>query len=247
MRDLSRRAAMETMLLASVGLTLTRLSNVEAQTAAAPHAFAGQHQPRPLPFDPARLNGMSAKLITSHWENNYGGAVKALNVVEQRLLTMLGEKDLPPYVYGDLKREELLRTGSVVLHEYYFANLGGDGKPGGEVLNAITHAFASHEQWETECKRTANALGGGAGWVIFASNLHTGALHNYWSWDHMHNAPTGVPLLVLDMYEHAYHLDYGAAAAKYVDAFMQNVPWEEVNRRFLKAQKALAALKAAVP
>ena len=244
MSDISRRAAMETMLLASAGLTLTTRVNAEAQTAAVPQAFAGQHQPRPLPFDPTRLKGISAKLITSHWENNYSGAVKALNVVEQRLLTMLGDKDLPPYVYGDLKREELLRTGSVVLHEDYFANLGGDGKPGGEVLTAITQAFASHEQWETEFKRTANALGGGAGWVICAYNLHTGALHNYWSWDHMHNAPTGVPLLVLDMYEHAYHMDYGAAAAKYVDTFMQNVHWEEVNRRYLKAQKALAALKA---
>jgi len=82
-----------------------------------------------LPFDPTRLKGISEKLINSHWENNYSGAVMALNVVEQRLATMLGDKDLPVYVYGDLKREELLRTGSVVLHEHYFANLGGDGKP----------------------------------------------------------------------------------------------------------------------
>ena len=59
----------------------------------------------------------------------------------------------------------------------------------------------------------------------------------------MHNAPTGVPLLVLDMYEHAYHMDYGAAAAKYVDAFMQNVHWEEINRRYTNEQKAAAALK----
>ena len=96
MKDIARREAMETMLLASAGLTLTSLRNVEAQTAAAPPAFAGQHQPRPLPFDPARLNGLSVKLITSHWENNYGGAVKALNVVEQRLMTMLGDKDSHP-------------------------------------------------------------------------------------------------------------------------------------------------------
>src|SRR6266850_1789831 len=74
--------------------------------------------------------------------------------------------------------------------------------------------------------------------VIFAHNLHTGELHTYWSWDHMHNAPAGLPLLVLDMYEHAYHMDYGAAAAKYVDAFMQNVNWEEVNRRAEAAVKA---------
>lgn len=103
--------------------------------------------------------------------------------------------------------------------------MGGDGKPGGDVLNAIKQAFVSYDQWEAEFKRTGNALGGGSGWVIFAHNLHTGELHNYWSWDHMHNAPTGLPLLVLDMYEHAYQMDYGAAAAKYVDAFMQNANW----------------------
>ena len=164
MRDISRREAMETMLLASAGLTLTTLVNAEAQPAAVPNAFAGQHQPRPLPFDPTRLKGISAKLITSHWENNYSGAVKALNVVEQRLVTMRGDTDLPAYVYGDLKREELLRTGSVVLHEYYFANLGGDGKPSGDVINAIKQAFVSYDQWEAEFKRTGNALGGGSGW-----------------------------------------------------------------------------------
>jgi superoxide dismutase, Fe-Mn family len=243
MRDISRREAMGTMLLASAGLKLTGLANAEAQTAAAPRAFAGQYQPKPLPFDSAKLKGISEKLIKSHWENNYSGAVNALNVVEQRLATMLGDKDLPPYVYGDLKREELVRTGSVVLHEHYFANLGGDGKPGGDVLNAIKQAFTSYDQWEAEFKRTGNALGGGSGWVIFAYNLHTGELHNYWSWDHMHNVPTGLPLVVLDMYEHAYHMDYGAAAAKYVDAFMQNANWEEVNRRYLKAQKVVTALK----
>ena len=62
-------------------------------------------------------------------------------------------------------------------------------------------------------------------------NLYNGELHNYWAADHAHNAPFSVPLLIMDMYEHAYQMDYGAAAAKYIDAFMQNVNWEEVNRR----------------
>jgi Fe-Mn family superoxide dismutase len=207
----------------------------EAQAA---RAFRGQHQPKPLPFDPAKLNGLSEKLIRSHWENNYGGAVKALNAVEQRLEAMLRDKDLPPYVYGDLKREELVRTGSVVLHENYFANLGGDGKAAGRVLDLIKQWFGGYEQWEAEFKRTANALAGGPGWVILTYNMHNGEVHNYWAWDHMHNAPMGRPLLVLDMYEHAYHMDYGAAAAKYVDAFMRNVNWEEVNRRAGAAVKA---------
>src|SRR5215470_11234825 len=129
MKQLSRREAMGTIITAGAGVTLAGITESAAQTPATP-AFRGQHQPKPLPFDAAKLKGISEKLIKSHWENNYGGAVKALNVVEQRLAAMLSDKDLPAYVYGDLKREELVRTGSVVLHEHYFANLGGDGKAG---------------------------------------------------------------------------------------------------------------------
>jgi len=236
--NVSRREAIQTFIASGAALTSSTSTNAETR------AFAGLHQPKPLPFDPAKLNGLSEKLIRSHHENNYTGAVRALNVVEQRLAAMLADKDLPAYVYGDIKREELVRTGSVVLHEIYFGSLGGDGKAGSEVLSAIKQAFGTFEQWEAEFKRTGNALGGGSGWVILALNLHTNELHNYWSWDHMHNAPFSLPLLTLDMYEHAYHMDFGAAAARYVDAFMQNVNWETVNRRFAGAQKALAALKA---
>ena len=242
MKDISRRKAIETIAAGGAGLALSSLT-AEAQTSNAAQgtrAFRGLHQPKPLPFDPAKLKGLSEKLIRSHWENNYGGSVKALNAVEQRLDAMMREKELPAYIYGDLKREELHRTGSVVLHEHYFGNLGGDNKPGGEAVDTIKQWFGSYEQWEAEFKKTANALGGGSGWAMLTFNLHTGEIHNYWAWDHMHNAPTGRPLLVLDMYEHSYHMDYGAAAAKYVDAFMQNVNWEEVNRRLVGARKMAA-------
>ncbi len=243
---ISRREAMETIMAGGAGLALTGLSEAQTPTvspATPAKVFAGTHQPKPLPFDPAKLKGISEKLIRSHHENNYTGAVGALNAVEKRLAAMLADKDLPGYIYADLKREELVRTGSVVLHELYFANLGGDGKPGGDVLGALKTAWGSVEQWEAEFRKTAAGLAGGSGWVILALNFHTGELHNYWSWDHMHNAPFSRPLLALDMYEHAYHMDYGSAAAKYIDAFMQNANWEEVNRRFVGAQKAAAALR----
>src|SRR5215470_10471567 len=249
----TRREAIKGIALGSAGIAVSGYAgsaanaNTRSEENAIPiqasRAFRGEHQPKALPFDPAKLKGLSEKLIRSHHENNYSGDVRALNVVEQRLEAMMKDKDLPAYIYGDLKREELVRTGSLTLHEIYFANLGGDGKAAGDVLEAIRKSFDSYEQWEAEFKRTGNALGGGSGWVIFALNFHTGELHNYWSWDHMHNAPFSRPLLVLDMYEHAYHMDYGAAAAKYVDAFMQNVNWEEVNRRFTNSQKALATLR----
>lgn len=257
MKNVSRREALTSLAVGGAGGALMNLAGVKTVSATegagglqgqppgtpqvSARAFRGQHQPKPLMFDPAKLKGLSERLIRSHWENNYGGAVKALNAVEQRLAAMLREADTPAYMYGDLKREELVRTGSVVLHEYYFDNLGGDGKAGGKALDLVKQWFGSYEQWEAEFKKTANALSGGSGWVILSYNLHNGEVHNYWAWDHMHNAPTGMPLLVLDMYEHAYHMDYGAAAAKYVDAFMQNVNWEEVDRRLTGARKMAAS------
>src|SRR5882672_99333 len=164
MKDLSRRDAMLRIAGGGAGLALSLNGNVlahgegleaegeQASTTQAmtTRAFRGQHQPKLLPFDAAKLKGISEKLIKSHWENNYSGAVKALNVVEQRLASMLTEKDLPPYIYGDVKREELVRTGSVVLHEHYFANLGGDGQSSGKVVDLIKQWFGTYEQWETE-------------------------------------------------------------------------------------------------
>jgi superoxide dismutase, Fe-Mn family len=103
--------------VASLSSTAFASKNASAQEGAAAPAFRGQHKPKPLSFDPSKLKGLSEKLIRSHWENNYGGAVRALNGLEQRLDALAKEKDVPPFVYGPLKREELLRTGSLVLHE----------------------------------------------------------------------------------------------------------------------------------
>ncbi|HEX4946449.1 MAG TPA: Fe-Mn family superoxide dismutase [Blastocatellia bacterium] len=237
MKKISRRSALGSMMTGAPLLGATVAAQTTNPVAAPAKAFRGEHKPKPLPFDPTKLKGISEKLIKSHWENNYSGAVGALNVIEKRLAAMVNDKDVPGYVYADLKREELVRTGSVVLHELYFANLGGDGKAGGKVLDALKDAFGSFEQWEADFRKTAQGLAGGSGWVILAHNFHTGELHNYWAWDHMHNAPFSRPLLALDMYEHSYHMDYGSAAAKYIDAFMQNVQWQEVERRFVNAQK----------
>jgi len=203
-------------------------------------AFAASTELRPLPFDAARLNGLSERLIRSHWENNYGGSVKALAVVKKQLAQALEEKDTPPYVYNDLKREHLLRTGSVVLHELYFENLGGNGNADMEARNVLSGAFGAYDNWEAEFRRIGLGLGGGSGWVVLGYNSHTGQIENYWLWDHMHGAAATIPLLVMDMYEHSYQMDFGAAAAKYIDAFFQNIRWEAVLERLERARKCAA-------
>lgn len=194
-------------------------------------AFDAKHELQPLPFNAAKLKGLSKRLIESHWSNNYGGSVRALNATNQRLAAALTDKDLPAFTYNDLKREHLMRTGSVVLHELYFENLGGDGKAIPDVRSLIGSAFGDFDRWETEYRRIAAGLGGGSGWVVLGYNRHFRALENYWMADHMHAPAATLPLLVLDMYEHSYHMDYGAATARYVDAFFANINWDTVAAR----------------
>ena len=204
-------------------------------------AFQSPAELKPLPFDPAKLNGLSERLIRSHWENNYGGSVKALVQVKARLAQAAADKDLPPYVYNDLKREHLVRTGSVVLHELYFENLGGNGKAGKAERQAIAQAFGTFDAWETEFRRIGAGLGGGSGWVVLGFNLHTRQLENYWMADHAHGPVATLPILVMDMYEHSYQMDFGAAVAKYIDAFFQNLQWQAVGARLATARTTTAA------
>jgi Fe-Mn family superoxide dismutase len=202
----------------------------------------GGHTIAPLPFDPAKLKGLSERLLRSHHENNYGGAVKNLNKVEEELARV--GKDTPGFLVGGLKERELTFTNSMILHESYFGNLGGDGKAGGAIEKALARAHGSFGRWEELFRATGSSLSGGSGWAILDFNLHTGELRTYWSGNHTQALAFGMPLLVMDMYEHAYAIDYGAAAAKYIDAFFQNLQWDEVNRRFERARKVYAALKA---
>lgn len=241
MTDATRRDALALLGAGAAGVMVSSVAGAQAMNAKQPEirgSLSAGREPKPLPFDPAKLNGLSEKLIRSHWENNYIGSLKTLNMISERLAAAMKDPELPPIVYGGLKREELHRVGSVILHEHYFANLGGDGKAGGDVLDAIKKAYGSYEAWEAEFRRTAMSLAGGSGWCILTYNIYTNELRNQWAWDHMHGAVAGLPLLALDMYEHSFHMDYGSAAAKYVDAFMRNVNWEEVDRRFSKRPQA---------
>jgi Fe-Mn family superoxide dismutase len=199
-------------------------------------ALAGKHQVRPLPFQPARLRGLSERLIVSHHENNYGGAVRNLNRTEQELASVT--KETPPLIVAALKERELTFANSATLHELYFGNLGGDGRPAGAIDKVVARAYGSFARWEELFRLTGLGLAGGSGWAILAYDFQRNDVRTFWSGNHTQACAFGQPLLVLDMYEHSYAIDYGAAAAKYVDAFFQNVNWEEVDSRLERAEKA---------
>jgi Fe-Mn family superoxide dismutase len=227
MNDDSRRDFL--MSSAAIGAALAVGAVATAAETPAPRlAYGYQHTPVPLPFDAKNLKGLSEKLILSHWENNYGGAVRALNILRGRLAAAAADANTPPFVYTGLKRAQLLRTGSVVLHELYFARLGGNGQAGSAIRSRIAAAFGSFDAWEVEFRKIAQGLAGGSGWVMLGYNESLGILENHWMADHATAPAHTRPLLVLDMYEHAFHMDYGATAARYIDAWFANLNWEAV-------------------
>ena len=122
---------------------------------------------RPISFKPLRLKGLSARLIASHYENNYGGAVRRLNAIRGELAN-LDPASAPGFRLNGLKREELIATNSMLLHEAYFEALGegGGGDPTGALAEAIAHDFGSLAKWRAEFVAMAKALGGGSGWAI---------------------------------------------------------------------------------
>jgi len=191
-----------------------------------------------LPFDPTSLHGLSEKLIVSHHQNNYAGAAKRLNAIRAQLAA-LSFGQAPGFQLNGLKREELIATNSVLLHELYFAGLGGDGVSMAPAMKlALDANFGSFERWREEFVACAKALGGGSGWMLLVFQPREGTLVNQWAADHTHAVAGGVPILALDMYEHAYHLDHGAAAGAYVDAFMGNIDWAGVYERYQAAVHA---------
>lgn len=187
---------------------------------------------KPLSCDPAKLIGLSEELVLSHYENNYSGAVKRLNAIDAELQA-LNFATAPIFVINGLKREELIAANSMILHEIYFDSLGGPGgKPEGLLFDVLANDFGGFERWQAEFVGMGKALGGGSGWVLLMFSPRDRKLVNQWAPDHAHNLAGGVPILALDMYEHSYHMDYGAKAAAYVDAFVRNINWENARQRY---------------
>ena len=186
---------------------------------------------KPLSCDPARIKGMSERLIVSHYENNYGGAVKRLNLIEEQLAELDFAK-APVFVVNGLKREQLIAMNSMILHELFFGGLGDQSEPGRALKEALARDFGSYERWRAEFLAMGKALGGGSGWVLLTWSPHDRKLINQWASDHCHTLAGATPILALDMYEHSYHIDFGAKAAAYVETFMEAIRWENVERVF---------------
>jgi superoxide dismutase, Fe-Mn family len=187
-----------------------------------------RYQLKQIHCRPWTLSGLSLPLIESHYENNYGGAMRRLNAIADQL-EKLDFAKAPGYVVNGLKREELVALNSTLLHELYFASLGGDGtRPPPAIREAIARDFGSFDRWRDEFLAMGYALGGGSGWVLLTYVPRDGRLMNQYAAEHTQAVASGIPILALDMYEHAYHMDFGANAKAYAETFLRNIDWNSV-------------------
>jgi superoxide dismutase, Fe-Mn family len=188
----------------------------------------------PIPFRPWMLNGMSERMLVSHYENDYGGAVRALNALRGELgtLTSTGASSA---LIRSLKREELAAMDSIALHELYFATLGGEGRMTSGAAARLAADFGSVEAWRDDFMTMAQALRGGSGWAQLSYSHRDRRLYNH-AGGETQSIVDATPILALDMHEHAYHMDFGANLTAYIDAFMRNVDWTMIEKRLARAE-----------
>ncbi|HKX18364.1 MAG TPA: Fe-Mn family superoxide dismutase [bacterium] len=200
----------------------------------------------PIACKPWTLNGISERLIVQHYEDDYGAAVRSLNAIRDAL-DSLDFTIAPGYEVRALKREELTAMGSVGLHEVYFGSLGGDGavlftgigagsKMPETIAAALQRRFGGVDAWRQQFVSLARALDGGPGWVTLNYSHRDGEVFNQIIVDQCQSALDAAPLLALDMYEHAYRLEFGANTPAYIDAFMRNIDWAAVESRLAAAR-----------
>jgi Fe-Mn family superoxide dismutase len=196
-----------------------------------------RYQLTPIHCRPWLVAYLSIKLIESHYENDYGRALRRLNAITEKLRS-LDFATTPGYVIKGLKREELIALNSTLLHELYFASLGGNGgKPTGPMADALARDFGSVDRWQDEFIAMGTALGGGSGWVLLVYIPRDRRLVNQYASEDGEAVAGGIPIVALDMYEHAYHMDFGANVKAYVGMFMRNLDWKAVQLRYEDAAK----------
>src|SRR6266481_5163752 len=196
-----------------------------------------RYQLTPINTRPWLLNGLSLRLIESHYENHYGGALRRLNAITEQLESLDFDKT-PGFMVNSLKREQLIALNSTLLHELYFASMAfGDGRPTEMLAQALTRDFGSVDRWRSEFVAMAKGLAGGSGWVLLVYVPRDRRLINQYASEHTPAIAGGIPVLALDMYEHAYHIDFGANARAYIYAFIKNIDWKAAQGRHEDAAK----------
>lgn len=177
------------------------------------------------------LQGLSEKQIAEHHDVLYAGYVKKTDEIREKLKTVdLSKANATHSDLRELKLEEGFAVNGVRLHEGYFAALGGNGgKPAGNLLKMIEQDFGSYEAWEAEFKAMGLAA---RGWVVLAFDWEDMKLHNYLCDAHNQGGIWGAStILILDVYEHAYFLDYGTKRKDYIEVFMKNLNWSNPEQK----------------
>jgi Fe-Mn family superoxide dismutase len=201
----------------------------------------------PRTFNLSGLNGISDQTLEMHFKL-YEGYVKATNDLTERIGSILADgkvdqEEMP--AYSELTRRLGFEYNGMVLHEYYFDNMkkdgGGDAATGSDFRKAVERSFPSYAIWRTDFASVGKMRG--VGWSIASMNPSTGHVSNHWIELHQTGNVAGfVPLVVMDVWEHAYLLDYKPAdRPKYIEAFMSNVNWDTVEQRVKSVRSTAGA------
>jgi len=185
------------------------------------------HEVKPLNY--TQLDGLSEKQLKEHHDVLYAGYVKKIGEIEEKLKTAdMSAANATYSEFGELKREETFALNGVKLHEGYFDNMKPNGSEcAGKIRELIERDFGSYENWEKEFRAAGLA---GRGWVVLGYDLDEQKLRNVLCDAHNHGGVWNmVALFIMDIYEHAYFLDYGTRRKAYIDAFFKNIDWTYVN------------------
>ena len=188
-------------------------------------------QPKPLRYK--SIPGfLSAEQIAPHYTAHYGGALRGYVAADAKLQSsIVAGTAIDPNAYGAIQRARASKGNSVLLHELYFDEMvPKTGDPEAEVRRAIEKRFGSLDKWAADFQASAKAA---SGWAILAFHPLNGNLYNVVSDEHaMGSLWMATPLLVIDVYEHAFYVDYQNRKTEYVKKFMDHIDWQEVNRRY---------------
>jgi superoxide dismutase, Fe-Mn family len=179
------------------------------------------------------MEGFSDTLLKNHF-TLYQGYVTNANKLSDTLSQLLKDGKTGTPEYAELKRRFGWEFNGMRLHEYYFENLGGKGgiNKTGKLYQKLVQSFGSYEAWEKDFKATGTMRG--IGWAVLYQDILSGNFINFWINEHDVGHPSGgMPILIMDVFEHAFMIDYGLKRADYIESFFKNIQWEETEKRLL--------------